>query len=94
MTTTSRGSNNIMGGEITPHQETEAELTYLPSCAPDVGISSCCVSMPEVVRSPPVRKENQAQHENRHEKIILSDHDALLLLFSLCKNSMPLSAGE
>jgi len=50
--------------------------------------------MPEVVRSSPVREEDQAQHENRHEKIILSDHDALLLLFPLSKNSMSLSAEE
>ena len=41
--------------------------------------------MPEVVRSSPMREENEAQHENRHEKKILSDHDALLLLFPLPK---------
>ena len=43
--------------------------------------------MPEVVRSSPMREENEAQHEHRHEEIILSDHDALLLLFLLTKTS-------
>jgi hypothetical protein len=50
--------------------------------------------MPEVVRSSPMREENEAQHENRHEEIILSDHDALLLLFPLTKDSVPHCAGE
>jgi hypothetical protein len=93
MTTTSRGSNDITGNEITPHRETEAKLTYPPSSAPHVEISTYCISMPEVVRSSPMCEENQAQHENRHEKIILSDHDALLLLFPLTKHSVPLWAG-
>jgi len=30
-------------------------------------------------------EENETQHEHRHEKIILSDHDALLLLSPLTK---------
>jgi hypothetical protein len=94
MTTTSRGSNSIMGNQIKLHQEAEAELICLHSSAPEVPISSYRVSMPEVVRSSPVGEENQAQHENRHEKIILSDHDALLLLFSVSKSRMSLSAGE
>jgi hypothetical protein len=83
-----------MGDEITLHQETEAELIRVSSSAPDVGISYCCVSMPKVVHAAPVCKEKQAQHENRHEKIVLSDHDALLLLFPLTKDTMPLSAEK
>jgi len=63
-----------------------------PLHAPDVEAFTLCVSMPEVVRSSPVREENEAQHENRHEKIILSDHDALLLLFPLTENRMALCA--
>jgi hypothetical protein len=82
-----------MGNDIKLQQETEAELICLRSSAPEAAISSSCVLMPEVVRSSPVRKENQAQHENRHEKIILSDHDALLLLFPLTKTNVPLCAG-
>jgi hypothetical protein len=50
--------------------------------------------MPQVVCSSPVRKENEAHHENKHEEVILSDHDALLLLFPLTNTSMPLYIGE
>jgi hypothetical protein len=46
-------------------------------------------SMPKVMRSSPVCEENENHHENRHEKKVLSDHDALLLLFPLTKSSMP-----
>jgi hypothetical protein len=34
--------------------------------------------MAEVMRISPVHREEQAQHEQRHEEIILSNHDALL----------------
>jgi len=50
--------------------------------------------MPEVVCASPMREENEAQYEHRHEEKVLSDHDALLLLFPLSKNSMSLSAEE
>jgi hypothetical protein len=50
--------------------------------------------MPEVMRSSPMREENEAQHEHRHEEKILSDHDALLLLLPLTKDSVPLSARK
>ena len=68
-------------------------MTGSRSSAPDARTSPCCASMPEVMRSSPMREENEAQHENRHEKIILSDHDALLLLFPLIKINLPLCAG-
>jgi hypothetical protein len=48
------------------------------------------VLKPEVMRSSPMREENEAQHEHRHEEKVLSDHDALLLLFLLAKIRMPL----
>jgi hypothetical protein len=35
--------------------------------------------MPEVVRASHMRKKSEHHHENRHEKEILSDHDALLV---------------
>jgi hypothetical protein len=35
--------------------------------------------VPEVVGASPMSHENQHRHEQRHEKKILSDHDALLL---------------
>jgi hypothetical protein len=94
MATASRGSNNITGNEISPHRETKSGITGSRSSALDARTSPCCVSMPEVIRSSPMREENEAQHEHRHEEIILSDHDALLLLFPLTNNTMPLSARK
>jgi hypothetical protein len=38
-------------------------------------------------------EEDEAQHQHRHEEIILSDHDALLLLFPFTEYSLPLSTG-
>ena len=46
--------------------------------------------MPEVIRSSPVREENEAQHEHHHEEIVLSDHDALLLLSSITNRCLSL----
>ena len=46
--------------------------------------------MPEVVKASPVREDNQAQDEQRHEHEVLSDHDALLLLFLLTEISLAL----
>jgi hypothetical protein len=94
MATASRGSNNITGNEISPYREIGSGISGSRSSAPDVRTSPCCVSMPEVMRSSPMREENEAQHEHRHEEKILSDHDALLLLFRLTKNTMPLSARK
>src|SRR5579863_10270082 len=65
-----------------------------PSGAPHFQPSKCCISMPEVVRSYAVHEEDEAQHEHRHEEIILSDHDALLLLVPLPRNSVPLCSGR
>jgi hypothetical protein len=65
-----------------------------PSGAPVFEAFICGVSMPEMMRSSPMREENEAQHENRHEEIILSDHDALLLLFPLTNPSMLLYDGK
>src|ERR1700686_114164 len=56
--------------------------------------SAPCGSMPEGVRASPMREENESQNEHRHEKKVLCDHDALLLLFRLTKNSVPLRTGE
>jgi hypothetical protein len=64
-----------------------------PSGASDFEVFIRCVSMPEMMRSSPMREENEAQHKNRHEEIILSDHDALLLLFPLTNPSMFLYDG-
>jgi len=50
--------------------------------------------MPELMHSSPMREENEDQHENRHEKIILSDHDALLLLFPLPRTEWHLKLQE
>jgi hypothetical protein len=94
MATASRASNNITRNEISPSRETESGMTGSRSSAPDARTSPCCVSMPEVMRSSPMREENEAHHEHRHEEIILSDHDALLLLFPVTKDSVPLCAGE
>jgi hypothetical protein len=44
--------------------------------------------MPEMVRPSQMRKENQAHRKQRHEKIILSDHDALLLLSPIANKRM------
>jgi hypothetical protein len=41
--------------------------------------------MPKMMRASPMCEENEAQHEQRHEEIILSDHDGLLLLFFIPK---------
>lgn len=40
-------------------------------------------SVPEVMSASPMNHEQEADHEQRHEEIILSDHDALLLLTSI-----------
>jgi hypothetical protein len=42
--------------------------------------------MPKMMGASHMREEEQTQHEQRHEEIVLSDHDALLLLFTLSKN--------
>jgi hypothetical protein len=41
--------------------------------------------MPKMMGTSHMREEKQAQDEQRHEEIILMDHDALLLLFTLSK---------
>ena len=46
--------------------------------------------MPEVTRRAPVCEENEAHNQYRHEEIILSDHDALLLQFPITEVSMAL----
>jgi len=50
--------------------------------------------MPEVVKAPPVRENNQAQYEQRHEHEILSDHDALLLLSFLAVYNLILNPEQ
>jgi hypothetical protein len=50
--------------------------------------------MPEVVSASPAREENKAQYEHHHEKVVLSDHDALLLLFVAARTRMPLCTLE
>jgi hypothetical protein len=51
-------------------------------------------SLPEVVGASPMREENEAQHEQDHKEIILSDHDVLLLLLALTDTSIPRWAAE
>jgi hypothetical protein len=73
-------------------QNLRCDFSFLHT--PDFEALIYCVSMPEVVCASAMREENETQHEHRHEKIIFSEHDALLLLFPLTKNSMPLRAGN
>jgi hypothetical protein len=44
------------------------------------------ISMSQVVSASPVNHEQKAEHEQRHEKIILAEHDALLSSFPLTKS--------
>ena len=50
--------------------------------------------MPDMVRSAPVREENEAHHYNQHKEMVLSDHDALLLLIPLPNNSVARCIGQ
>jgi hypothetical protein len=50
--------------------------------------------VPQVVSASPMREEDQTHHQREQEEIILSDHDALLLLPSLAKTSIPLWLRE
>jgi hypothetical protein len=91
MAIVSRNRNNTISIETKPYDPPQPKhrLHF-----PNIEAPVACVSKPEVMCASPMREENEAQHKHRHEKIILPDHDALLLLFPLNKNSMPLRTGE
>jgi hypothetical protein len=52
------------------------------------------ILMPEVVGASKMSHEHQNNHEQRHEKKVLSDHDALLLSFPFAKISIALCTAQ
>jgi len=87
MATASRGSNNITGDEFTPCEVKEILVRTLH---PGAKTLIRYTSMPEVVRPCPVHEDKKNHQEHCHEKIVLLNHDALLLLFPLPNNKMTL----
>jgi hypothetical protein len=91
MAIVSNKHNNTMSFAADPHDLRSRQIT--PPIA-KVEPESPRASMPKMMRPSQMREEEQAQDEQGHEEIILSDHDALLLLLTLSIFMIPFRAED